>query len=328
MPADAPALLGKLLAARQVDARELEERDLRRCRRPRSRAAAATSPSSERRPQDRLVAAHRVGQPDRIRVGIGRDEAPGVRLAEARRRRARPRRTRRSRCSRVRWPATARRSGIVSGHAVEHDRATSSTTSISRVTSRARQVGTVTSQSLAHLEAEPLEDARAAPSGATSRPTTLSVRSRPKPDDRAARAGPSARPRCPSARRRSRSTIRRLASTAAGSARCGSTPFSQRFEPSVRRPSRSDVCRIPIGSKFAASSSTSVVSSATSLSCAAHDRRERDGLRAVGDQEVALVERARACRRASAAPRRPPRGGRRCDRRRASRGRTRASGLP
>ena len=57
-----------------------------------------------------------------------------------------------------------------------------------------------------------------------------------------------------------------MARSAAGSARYGSTPFSQRFEPSVRSRRRSEVRKIPVGSKFAASSSTSVVPSEISVS--------------------------------------------------------------
>ena len=57
-----------------------------------------------------------------------------------------------------------------------------------------------------------------------------------------------------------------LASCAAGSARYGSTPFSHRFDPAVRSASRSELRRMPIGSKFAASSRSSVVASDTSLS--------------------------------------------------------------
>ena len=83
-----------------------------------------------------------------------------------------------------------------------------------------------------------------------------------------------------------RSTRSLLARTAAGSARCGSTPFSHRFEPSVRNASRSDVCRIPIGSKFAASSSTLVVASVTSLSSPPMIAASATGSLAVGDQEV------------------------------------------
>ena len=84
----------------------------------------------------------------------------------------------------------------------------------------------------------------------------------------------------------------RAASAAAGSARYGSTPFSHRFEPSVRRASRSEVSRTPIGSKFAASSSTSVVVSPTSRVEPAHDRRERHCTFAVGDEKVTRVEPA------------------------------------
>ncbi len=57
-----------------------------------------------------------------------------------------------------------------------------------------------------------------------------------------------------------------MARSAAGPARCGSTPFSQRFEPSVRRRSRSEVRKMPYGSKFAASSRTRVVPSPISVS--------------------------------------------------------------
>jgi hypothetical protein len=52
---------------------------------------------------------------------------------------------------------------------------------------------------------------------------------------------------------------------AAGPARCGSTPFSQRLEPSVRSARRSDVWSSEIGSKFAASSRIDVVVSETSV---------------------------------------------------------------
>ena len=79
--ADPPALLGQALAARQVDARELEQRDALVAGidvLPRSRDQAL----EQRRAENRLIAAHRIGQADRSRVGIGGDEAPGVRLAE------------------------------------------------------------------------------------------------------------------------------------------------------------------------------------------------------------------------------------------------------
>ena len=172
--------------------------------------------------------------------------------------------SRRSRCSLVRWPATARRSGIVVGTRSRTTRATSSTTSISRLTSRARHVGTVTSHCVGDTEAEPLEN-RALLVAADREPDDPVGPFRPEPDE-----GPLGQlavdiggtgQLCAA-----RSTISRLARIAAGSARYGSTPFSQRFDPSVRRPSRSDVRKIPIGSKFAASSNTSLVSGVTSLS--------------------------------------------------------------
>ena len=68
-----------------------------------------------------------------------------------------------------------------------------------------------------------------------------------------------------SARRRARRSAASRASRP-GPARYGSTPFSQRFEPSVRSASRSDVRSSETGSKFAASSSTDVVCSETSVS--------------------------------------------------------------
>ena len=57
-----------------------------------------------------------------------------------------------------------------------------------------------------------------------------------------------------------------MANDAACGARYGSTPFSQRFEPSVRSFSRSELRSSPNGSKFAASSRISVLDSRTSVS--------------------------------------------------------------
>ena len=110
-----------------------------------------------------------------------------------------------------------RRSGIVCGTRSSTTRATSSTTSISRVTSRARQVGTVTSQSSLDVEAEPLED-RALLVGRDVEADDPVRALGAQPDDRArgqARVHVGARP---SSSAPARSTSRRLASTAAGSA--------------------------------------------------------------------------------------------------------------
>ena len=250
---------GSCSPRRQVDARELEQRDRRSlpgidvlARRPRPARRA----SVVRRIA--CVAAHRVGQADRVRVGIGGDEAPGVRLAEAGADEDVLDDAAAAAAPRSDGPATARRSGIVVRHPVEHDaRDLLDEVDLARDVARApRRDGHV--PVVGDLEAEPLEDLRAARRGATSSPTTRSVRS-----GRRLTTGRAGRPRWTSAlpaarRRRGR---RGAGSRAPRRARRddGSTPFSQRFEPSVRRPSRSEVCRTPIGSKFAASSSTSVV---------------------------------------------------------------------
>ena len=181
----------------------------------------------------------------------------------------------------------------MNGHVVESaKRATSSTTSISRVTSRARQVGTTT-LAVAPVEAEPVEQ----------RVLALLAASRGRSPRRRARAG-SARPaapgssavhvacRRPSARRRARRSAR-----VASSAACGGEVRVDALLPAVRalgaQPEplgRLRRCRY--GSKFAASSSTSVVASRDLGLLAAHDPGERDRALGVGDQQVARVELA------------------------------------
>ncbi len=141
-------------------------------------------------------------------------------------------------------------------------RATSSTRSISRVTSRARHVGTVTSKSPPTSNPSPVRIARCSSSGTSSPIRRLARLGRRETTCRS--GSPSLTSTEPVSSAPVKSTIMRLASTAAGSAAYGSTPFSHLFEPSVRSASRSDVFSTPIGSKFAASSSTSLVSSETS----------------------------------------------------------------
>ena len=141
---EAPPLLRKLLAGREVDAGDLEQRDLlvarvHACRRPRRGPAQG-------RPQDRVVGRQRVGEPRSRPGSISGRQAPRVGLREAGADEdvldQAP-----QRCS-LREPAgRARRSGSVNGTRSSRTRATSSMRSISRVTSRARQVGTVTCQS-------------------------------------------------------------------------------------------------------------------------------------------------------------------------------------
>ena len=145
-PASAPPAAARPTGGRRARARRARSR---RCPASTFSAGGLDETVDERRPQDRLVAAHRIGQADRARVGVGRDEAPRVGLAEAGADEdvlddaggaaARGRGGRR--------PRAAAASSSARGRA--RSRATSSTTSISRVTSRARQVGTVTFQSSA-----------------------------------------------------------------------------------------------------------------------------------------------------------------------------------
>ncbi len=163
--------------------------------------------------------------------------------------------------------------------------------SISRVTSRARQVGTVTSHSRCDLEPEAAREPFSGRRAATSRPITRSARSgRNRTTGRS--GSPSWTSTWPVISAPARSTIIRLARTAAGSARYGSTPFSQRFDPAVRSASRSEVLRIPSGSKFAASSRTSVVVFGDLAFLPAHDRREGNRPLAVRDDQLGRLEPA------------------------------------
>ena len=170
---------------------------------------------------------------------------------------------RRRRWSGVRAPNISRRVGSVNGTSSSRLRATSSTTSTSRVTSRARQVGVITSTPLCSKPSRSSQSICSA--GGVAMPISSSARS-----GRKWMTGHSGRRSCtsvcPTQRAPAVSTSSWVASLAAGSARYGSTPFSQRFEPSVRRRRRSEVRKMVVGSKLAASSSTSVVDSPISVS--------------------------------------------------------------
>ena len=80
-PRDAPALVGQLLAGREVDARDLEERDVL-CAGVDAGARRLDQARHERRPQDRLLGGHRARKPDRVRDPDRSREAPRVRLRE------------------------------------------------------------------------------------------------------------------------------------------------------------------------------------------------------------------------------------------------------
>ncbi len=81
-PSDAPALLGQLSGTRQVDARQLEQRDVVVAGVD-VLGGGADQALEQGRAENRLVAAHRIRQADRRRIRVGGDEAPRVRLAEA-----------------------------------------------------------------------------------------------------------------------------------------------------------------------------------------------------------------------------------------------------
>ena len=187
-------------------------------------------------------------------------------------------------------PNIARRTGSVNGTSSIRTRAISSIRSTSRVTSRLRQVGTVTFQSSSTSKPKPPRIARCS-SGGVSSPISSSARSGRNADHRPRRQLAVdvvvAQPAAPAS-----STRSCVANDAACGARCGSTPFSQRFEPSVRSFSRSELRSSPNGSKLAASSRISVRRVAHLRLLAAHDPGERDRALGVGDHEVALVELA------------------------------------
>ena len=82
-PCHAPPLLRQLLAARQVDARDLEQRDglvphVDVVARGRDEAA------EQRRAENRVLGGERIGQPERLHVRVGRGQAQRVGLREAR----------------------------------------------------------------------------------------------------------------------------------------------------------------------------------------------------------------------------------------------------
>ena len=141
-----PLLRHRPSPTRQIDVGDLEQRDGSGCRGRRSGARRRAGRRRASFAAALLLRAERHRQLERRRVGILRLQRVGVRLEEAgadeyvghRRRR---------RWSCVSRPNISCRVGRVSGTSWSRKRATSSTTSISRRTSRARQLGTSTCQS-------------------------------------------------------------------------------------------------------------------------------------------------------------------------------------
>ena len=216
-------LVRELLARRQVDACDLE--GARRRGRPRRHLCGPPRRAgNDRRPKDLLVRTSSDSEGESRR---GSDPTQrGSRCTPRRRPRRRGRLRRRRPLLFREAPShmSAKRHRVQDP--VDTGRATSSITSISRVTSRARQVGTVTCQSFRDLETEALEGG-ALLVGATPSPITNDARSgRRRTTGRS--GSPSWTSTWPVIRAPARSTIIRLARTAAFSARYGSTPFSQR----------------------------------------------------------------------------------------------------
>ncbi len=181
-------------------------------------------------------------------------------------RRARPRGGGEGSCSRRSVPYISRLAGRVNGTSSSRKRATSSIRSTSRVTSRARQLGTTTASPLrskpsasriANWRSGGRLEGRSGCPRATGRSLTTGRRGSALAD--VARSALS----CPPA---SSSSKPARGSPAAASASWGSTPFSQRPEASLRRRWRSELRKIVVGSKFPASSRTERVSSRISVS--------------------------------------------------------------
>ena len=229
------------------------------------RRAASTRLGSRRRPQDGELGGDRLRE---LPAPSGRDR-PAAATACTSRSSPRPASTsstrRRSRWSGVSAPNISRRAGSVNGTSSSRLRATSSITSTSRVTSRARQVGR---DDLARPRcSKPTRSSQPICSSAgSSMPISSSARSGPVADH-----GPLREPLVhvgvadPA---RARGLDEQLRWRASPPARPGT---GRRLSPSGSSPRCAGAgarrCgRSPVGSKFAASSSTSVVDSPISVS--------------------------------------------------------------
>ena len=289
MPADAPALLGQLLAA------SAGRRARARTARMPSLPASTLTRAASTRPWSSVVRSTACspligsGQPQRVGVGVARRRGSRCTPRRSRRRRGRPR-----------APAEPlRRRQVPGDRAAERHRVRDAVEHGPRdlldEVDLARHVARTPGRD-GHLPARRRPRTRAASRivallvlGATSSPISGSARSGPERDDR-----PLGKPVV---------DVHRPGQLGAGEideqparehrGRLGRVRVDALL-PLVRalraQASRSEVWRTPIGSKFAASSSTSVVASETSRLEPAHDRRERDGALAVGDQEVARQE--------------------------------------
>ena len=168
---DADALVGQL-AAGEVDARDLEQRDPPRARvdvalaRPRRGSGSASSAARSARPRSARAASTSCRR---------RAAGSACTSRRSRGRRARPRRGGAAPARGVSRPNISRRAGSVFGTSSSRKRAISSIASTSRVTSRARQVGTTTSSPSRSKPSLPSR--RYWRSGGVSMPISASARS-------------------------------------------------------------------------------------------------------------------------------------------------------
>ncbi len=287
-PGQMPALVRQLLAGREVHARELEERDplVARVEVALHRADEA---GDERRPQHRLVRGERIGKAERVGVRVAPVEAPRVRLVEP------------GADERVLGTAAQ---ALLAGQATRAGATGKGEGDLVQVNARdllddvglARDVAGAPGRhdnipGVRLDEPEPREQPPLVVLGnleAVQRVRALRAEMDHRPvgqPGRRRRWNPRA---CAPASSRSSA----VAWSAAGSARYGSTPFSQRFEPSVRSPSRSESREDP-GRLEVRGLEEDVRRLGPHLGLlAAHDRGERDRLFRVRDHEDGAVELA------------------------------------
>ena len=173
-PGDVAPLVREAVS-RQVDARDLEQRDPARSELDVVLAQPSTRLGQEARAQDRELERDRLGQAQRLRIGVVLPQRRRVGLDEPEADERRPRPCGAAAAAGVSAPNISRRRGSVNGTSSRRKRAISSTTSISRVTSRARQVGTITSSPRGSKPSRPRIAACSA--AGVARPITSSARS-------------------------------------------------------------------------------------------------------------------------------------------------------
>ena len=250
---DVPALVRQLLAARAIDARDLEQRDVGVARRRRSGRAASTRLGDERRAQRGRLAARAApaagSRPRRRSVGVYASEKPQPTSTSST--------TRRSCCQRRQPPERDVAPRQRERDLVQHEaRDLLDEVDLARHVARAPRRHAI---AVARRSKPSFARIAACSLAGTSRPSTAR---RALGAQRTITGGSAARPARPSPPSSAHRRARRSAAS-----RCarpcprgtGRRPSPSGSSPRCAAPSRSDVRRIPTGSKFAASSSTDVV---------------------------------------------------------------------